>query len=378
MTEQNSDSTPEAQPKPLRSIHTTNFPSILQQMGASLLVTTYQAGKLVIVRPDADNANVINTHFRSFNKPMGMAIRPNRLAVGTSHIIWEFHNVPAVAEKLEPKGTHDACYLPRWGHVTGDIQIHEMAYSGDELWFANTRFSCLCTNDGEHSFVPRWRPSFVTQIAPHDRCHLNGLAIVDGVPKYVTALGATDTAGGWRENKKDGGILIDVSSNEIIARGLSMPHSPRWYNGGLWLAESGTGGFGCVDPRTGKYESIVELPGFTRGVDFWGNLAFVGLSQVRETAVFSGIPITEKLKERTCGVWVVDMLKSQVVAFLKFEDALQEIFAVCVLPGMRFPDFINDDTQLIRESFVLPDAALSDGPEALKGPVTPQPLDVGD
>lgn len=139
-----------------------------------------------------------------------------------------------------------------------------------------------------------------------------------------------------------------------------MPHSPRWHQGRLWLLESGTGSLGHVDLKTGRYEPIVQLGGFTRGLDFCGTLAFVGVSQVRESAVFSGIEITDKLKadERICGVWVVDTASGQVVAFLQFEDALQEIFAVCVLAGKRFPDLINDDPELTSNTYVLPDESL--------------------
>ena len=213
-----------------------------------------------------------------------------------------------------------------------------------------------------------WRPKFISQLTPDDRCHLNGLGLKDGRPTWVTALGATDTAGGWRENKKSGGILMDIESNEIVARGLSMPHSPRWHNGQLWLLESGTGSVGTVDLNSGKYEPVVQLDGFTRGMEMVGNLAFVGLSQVRETAVFSGIQITDRLKEteRTCGVWVVDIQRGQVVAFLKFEEAVQEVFAVALLPGIRFPDLINDNSELVGSSFVLPDEALRDVPAELR------------
>jgi uncharacterized protein (TIGR03032 family) len=377
----------DAAPSPLRSVHTTSFPAILDGLQSSLAVTTYQAGKLVILRSDA---GVINTHFRAFNKPMGMAVGHGRLAIGTAVDVWEFRNVPAVAAKLEPVGKHDACFLPRSAHVTGDVQIHEMAYVGREsrvegrepelqslgdwdsaresLWFVNTRFSCLATHDPDHSFAPVWRPKFISQLTPDDRCHLNGLCVVDGRPQWVTALGETDTAGGWRENKQSGGILIDLTSNEIVARNLSMPHSPRWHAGRLWLLESGTGSFGFVDLSTGKYEPIVHLDGFTRGLEMVGNLAFVGLSQVRETAIFSGIQITERLQEteRTCGVWVIDIQRGQVVAFLKFEEAVQEIFAVALLPRMRFPDLINDNAELIGSSFVLPDDALRDVPAELR------------
>jgi uncharacterized protein (TIGR03032 family) len=355
----------DAGPSPLRSVHTTNFPAILEHLQSSLLVTTYQAGKLVVVRSDG---GVLNTHFRAFNKPMGMAVGRGRLAIGTAVDVWEYRNVPAVAAKLDPPNKHDAVYLPRSAHVTGDVQIHEMAYVGDELLFVNTRFSCLARHDPEHSFAPTWRPKFISAYTPDDHCHLNGLCVVDGRPRWVTALGATDTAGGWRENKKSGGILIDLETNEIVTRGLSMPHSPRWHAGRLWLLESGTGSLGFVDPASGKYESIVRLDGFTRGLELVGNLAFIGLSQVRETAVFSGIQITERLQEteRTCGVWVVDIQRGEVVAFLKFEDAVQEIFAVALLPGQRFPDLINDNAEIVGSSFVLPVAALRDVPAELR------------
>src|SRR5262249_38999338 len=153
------------------------------------------------------------------------------------------------ARRLEPAGKHDACYLPRSCLVTGDVQIHEMAWASApagtgaageaDLWFVNTRFSCLCTRDGRHSFVPRWRPPFITALAPEDRCHLNGVGVRDGRVRYVTALGETDTPGGWRTHKKAGGLLIDVAGNDVLLRGLSMPHSPRWYRERLWLLESG-------------------------------------------------------------------------------------------------------------------------------------------
>jgi uncharacterized protein (TIGR03032 family) len=364
---------------PLRSVHTSNFSGILQELNASVLVTTYQAGKLVMLRPDGVR---LNTHFRGFSKPMGLAVDGDRLAIGTSLEIWEYHNAPAVAERLEPAGTHDACYLPRSSVCTGDIQIHEMAWgkwqesgvrgqeseaSGKhELWFVNTRYSCLCTRSNLYSFVPRWTPPFISELAPEDRCHLNGLCVVEGQPTFVTALGETDTPGGWRENKKSGGVVMEVATGEVIARGLSMPHSPRWYDGRLWVLESGSGGFGWIDAATGKYENLTTLPGFTRGLDFCGPLAFIGLSQVRESA-FSGIVIAERpFEERWCGVWVVNIHTGETIAYVKFEDAVQEIFALQVLPGVRNPDVINDQQQVIANSFVVPEAALHFVPEPLR------------
>ncbi len=348
---------------PLRSSHSTSFPQLLNELGISVFVTTYQAGKLVVLRTEGES---LNTHFRGFSSPMGLAIDEHRLAVGTPGHVWLFQNVPAVGRRLEQTGRLDACFLPRSSHCTGNILVHEMAWSGDELWIVNTRFSCLCTLDRFHSFVPRWKPSFITALAPEDRCHLNGVGLVNGQPRFVTALGRTDSAAGWRDDKAQGGVVVDVPSNEIMTSGLSMPHSPRWHNGQLWVLESGAGRVGVIDSRNGRFETVTELPGFTRGLDFCGDFAFVGLSQVRETAVFSGIDITNRLSDRSCGVWVLNVITGQTVAFVKFEDAVQEIFSVQVLTGVRYPDVINDDDALIADSFVLPDDALGDVPEALK------------
>jgi uncharacterized protein (TIGR03032 family) len=333
----------------------------LRQLGASLLVTTYQAGKLVMLRDQGDH---LNCHFRTFKAPMGLALADGgaRLAIGTTLQVWEFRDVPAVARRLEPAGKHDACFLPRSSHVTGNVLIHEMAYgAGHQLWFVNTRFSCLATLDPESSFAPRWRPPFVTELEPSDRCHLNGLAMMDGRPKYVTALGEANAPAGWRPNKARGGLLMDVGSGAILCRGLSMPHSPRWYGGRLWLCESGSGTLGYVAPDSDRYEPVVATPGFTRGLDFAGELAFVGLSQVRESAVFSGIPITERLapEERMCGVCVVDLRRGETIALLRFESGVQEVFAVAVLPR-RFPDLINDDDTLLESSFVVPTESLDE------------------
>ncbi len=344
--------------EPLASVHTSNFPELLRQLGVSLAVTTYQAGKLVLVRPDGDK---LNTHFRTFDRPMGLAYQGGRMAIGCGLQVWEFCNVPAVAAKVEPVGKHDACFLPRRSHVTGDIDIHEMAYAGDgELWLVNTRFSCLATLDPTSSFVPRWRPSFLSGLAPEDRCHLNGLAMVDGVPSYVTALGTADTPGGWRSNKARGGVLIDLRNQQLILEGLSMPHSPRWYQDRLWLQESGDGSLGWVDPQLQQYRRVAAVPGFTRGLDFVGKVAFMGLSQVRESAIFSGIPLTERLTERICGVYAVHIDTGEVLAFLHFTSGVQEIFAVQALPGLACPELLNESTDLLKHAYILPDEALAD------------------
>lgn len=353
--------------EPLRSVHSRSFVQLLEQLGCSLMVTTYQAGKLVILR--ARNGS-LNTHFHAFDRPMGLAANAGRLCVGTLAGIEDYRNMADVAARLQPTGSHDAAYLPRTSYTTGNVDIHEMALAGERLYFVNTRFSCLCTVDGVNSFVPCWRPPFISGYAPEDRCHLNGLELVDGAPRYVTALGETDQAGGWRDNKASGGVLLEVPSGRVIRRGLSMPHSPRWHDGRLWVLESGRGSLATVDPRSGELETLIELPGFTRGLDFLGPYAFVGLSQVRENAVFAGLEITERQSERCSGVWVVDIRSRQAVALLKFEDAVQEVFAVKVLPGIRCPEVLEQNHELVPISYALPPEALAEVQRPSNPPTT--------
>jgi uncharacterized protein (TIGR03032 family) len=343
---------------PLRSVHSTNLPDILRQLGITLFISTYQAGRLVIARPEPTGA--LNTHFYGFSRPMGLAVDIHRLLIGTQCTIDEFRNVPALCQRLEPAGWHDAAYVWRNTHVTGAIDIHEMATGADGAWyFINTAFSCLVRMDHEHSFVPVWRPWFVSSYAPEDRCHLNGLGMVDGRPRWLSALGETNKPQGWRENKTDGGILIDLSSNTIVARGLSMPHSPRWYQNRLWLLESGRGALVQLDPATGEKSTVARLPGFARGLSFAGPLAFIGLSQLRESNTFTDIPITDELDRRACGVWIVHIETGEIAALLRFEDAVQEIFAVEAAP-VRFPELVGLDNKLIQSTFVLPDEALAE------------------
>lgn len=340
-----------------RSVNTGSVPQILGQLESSLLVSTYQTGKLICARRAGEG---LNTHFRNLETPMGIARDGGLLAVGTQSQVVEYRNLPQVIDKLE-RGPepYDACFVPRRTHYTGDVRIHDIAYAGGELWIVATRFSCLATLDNEHSFVPRWRPPFITALAADDRCHLNGLCVIDERPRYVTALGASDEAGGWREHKATGGVLIDVDSSETVVSGLSMPHSPRWYRDRLWILESGEGTLATVDLADGSVETVAELPGFTRGLGFAGPLAFVGLSQVREATTFGGLPLTGRLEERQCGVWIVNVETGDVVGFLRFEDLVQEIFDVQVLPGLRFPEFAEHGSDAVNLSYVVPDDALA-------------------
>jgi uncharacterized protein (TIGR03032 family) len=318
----------------VRHEYTRTLPALLCQLGVSLLVSTYQAGKVVAIGVAQGQ---LTLSYHNFERAMGLAVKPDGIAVGARAQVWFLRSAPDLAAQVEPVGRHDACFLTLSSHFTGEVQAHELAWAGDDLWLVNTAFGCLCTLDGRHSFVPRWQPPFLTALAAEDRCHLNGLAMVDGAPKYVTALAETDTPQGWRADKAKSGCLIDVASGATVARGFAMPHSPRVHRGRVWMLHSGAGQLVLVDPQSGKPQTAAELPGYTRGLALYDRFAFVGLSKIRETSTFGGMPIADRRAELKCGVGVVDLGTGRLAAHLEFVTGVEEIFDVQVLPGARCP-----------------------------------------
>src|SRR4051812_38120824 len=323
-----------ASTREVRHEYTRSLPPLLSQLAVSLLVSTYQAGKVVAVGVEQGE---LTLSYHNFERAMGLAVKPDCIAVGARAQVWFLKSAPDLAAQIEPAGRHDACFLTRSSHSPGEIQAHELAWGRDELWFVNTAFGCLCTLDGRHSFVPRWRPPFLTSLAAEDRCHLNGLALQDGEPKYVTALAETDTPQGWRADKAHSGCLIDVASGQTVARGFAMPHSPRVHRGRVWMLHSGVGQLVLVDPASGRAETVTELPGYTRGLALYDRFAFVGLSKIRETSTFGGMPIAERRPGLKCGVGVVDLTSGRLIAHLEFKTGVEEIFDVQVVPGVRCP-----------------------------------------
>jgi uncharacterized protein (TIGR03032 family) len=323
----------------VRFQHSAGFPGVLDEARCSLLVSTYQAGQLVAIGV-ADGQ--LHLSFRRFDRAMGVAVGETEVAVAGKGQIWTLADHSEIARAMAPAGRHDTCWLPRATTVTGGIQCHEIAWgttrSGDpELWVVNTLFSCLAGLDPRFSFVPRWRPPFVSELAPQDRCHLNGLAMRDGSPAYVTVMARTDEPGGWRRERNDSGAVLDVASGEPVTTGLAMPHSPRWRDGNLFVLNSGLGRLERVDLATGHREMIASVPGYARGLAIHGGLAFVGLSRIRETAIFGGAPIAAYHDQLKCGVGVVELSTGNTVATLQFDNGVTEIFDVQAVPEARCP-----------------------------------------
>jgi len=305
-------------------------------IAGSILVTTYQAGKVALV---GWSGNEVSLLLRDLDKPMGAAVSGDKLAIATRDEILCFANARAVAPHypVESPKDYDALYLLRTAYRTGDLGVHDVAYGNASVWFVNTLFSCLATTGDDFSFHPRWRPPFIEELSPDDGCHLNGLAMASGGPRFVTALGTTQTKQGWREKRASGGVLIDVETGNTILTGLSMPHSPRWHDGKLWFLNSGAGELCLANIEAGTFAAVCGLPGFLRGLSFAGTFAIVGLCKVRDKHLFSGLPVQMRFPRLLCGVAVIDLRTGTHAATLEFTTGCHEVYDVLFLPNVQRP-----------------------------------------
>lgn len=336
---------------PFSCRHTPEFPELLASQGISLVVSTYQAGKVILVSSDGEKIYLLP---RNFDTPMGLAVDGSRMAVATKNEVEILAHDRSMGGTYPKKpGVYDTIYMPRLTYYTGGVAMHDMAFAGSTLFAVNTLFSCLCQVDGEYSFKPIWQPPFITGLVSEDCCHLNGLAMEGSKPRYVTALGMTNTMQGWREKKLAGGMLMDVETNEAIFTDLPMPHSPRLFDDSLYMLLSATGEVAKVEVNSGRYDVIQKLPGFTRGLARHGDYLFVGLSKLRKTHTFGDLELAGR-KDVTCGIAVLHLQTGALVGQMEFVRTCEEIYDVQVLSGVRRPGIVSPDSDVRRQGLSLP------------------------
>jgi uncharacterized protein (TIGR03032 family) len=324
-------------PEPVRKSCTPGLTAWMQRNRLSIAFTSYQSGRLYLLGSDPKGR--LSFHERIYQRAMGIVGNGQRLYMGGLYQIWRFENV--LRQGQVANEMFDRCYVPRNAQFTGAIDIHELGIrKGGTVVFVNTKYNCLCVPSIAHSFKVIWKPSFISKIVPEDRCHLNGLAMKDGQPKYVTAVCRSDTIDGWRDRRHDGGVVIDVETNEIVCEGLSMPHSPRWADGRLWLLNSGTGYLGTVDFDTRRFVPQVFCPGFLRGLAIKNGFAAIGLSKPRNQR-FDGLELQKNLEQKDseawCGVQIVDLRSGSVVEWVRLDGPVTELFDVTFIDEVTCP-----------------------------------------
>lgn len=352
-----------------------HFLDWLAEMRVSLAFSTYQTGKVFLVGRKSDDGLAIFE--RTFNHCMGLwaSADSRTLWLSSKFQVWRFEQaaasvVPYRAALTEGEDSgipawaergYDVAYVPRVGYTTGDIDIHDIAVdSTGRVVFVSTLFGCLATLSERASFQPLWRPPFLSALVPEDRCHLNGLAMRDGRPAFVSAVADCDVADGWRDRRRDGGCIVEVTTGEIVAGGLSMPHSPRWRRDRLWVLNSGTGEFGSIDLAAGRFEPIAFCPGYLRGLSFVGDYAIVTLSKPRHVT-FHGLELDERLQSRKaepqCGLQVIDLRSGAIAHWMRVEGHLvTELYDVIALAGVRQPMALGFKSNEIERLLVVDEA----------------------
>ena len=336
--------------RPFSVATSPEFPTWLASINSSIAFSTYQLGKIFFV--GLKQAGRIGLFERTFNRCMGLWTDTETLWLASAFQLWRMENMLEASKVTEDN--YDRLFVPMQAITTGDIDVHDLVVDkSGELFFINTLFCCVSLISEKYSFEPVWRPPFVSRLAAGDRCHLNGLTTDEGQLRFATACAQTDSPGEWREHRRDGGCVIDIQSDEIIASGLSMPHSPRVFDERLWLLDSGNGYFGFVDRDKGQFERVVFCPGYARGLAFIGKYAIVGLSKPRE-ATFSGLALDDELKKHSatpqCGIQVIDLERGAVVQWMTISGNVEELYDVVTLPGVRMPKAFGTKTDEIRKN----------------------------
>ncbi len=332
------------------------FSAWLAEQRVSLAFTTYQTGKLFLLGRHPEGR--LTVFERTFNRAMGLWADGQTLWLSTLYQLWRFENLLQPTELYQG---HDRLYVPKLAYTTGDLDIHDVAIdAAGRPVFVATSFGCIATVAERASFTPLWRPPFLSKLAAEDRCHLNGMALADGRPRYLTAVGTSDVVDGWRDQRVDGGVVLEVPTGDVIAAGLSMPHSPRLYRGRLWLHNSGTGHFGSVDPAVGRFEPLAFCPGYLRGLAFVGDHAVVGLSRPRDDKTFGGLALEQELAKRSaearCGLLVIDLRSGDVAHWLRVEGLVRELYDVAVLPNVARPMALGFKTDEIQRMIAVGEA----------------------
>jgi len=328
------------------------FPEILGQLNASLVISTYQAGKLMFISSDGENLTLLP---RNMDQPMGLALNGNKLAVASMNDTYILTHDPRLGSSYpRQSNTYDTMFMPRQKFYSGAVQMHDIGWQGDTLIGVNTAFSCLCRVDGLHSFEPVWKPNFITELQPDDRCHLNGMAMVNGKPKYVTAFGATNNSKDWREKKYEAGVIIDVHSGEIVAQDLPMPHSPRVFDGELYVLLSATGELARIDINTGKYDVVKKFNGYVRGMDKIGDYLFVCMSKIRKSHTFNDSEYAKR-QDYQAGFEMIHLPTAASISSVKFMRSCDEIYDICILPGLKRPGMVGVMDDNYRMGITMPE-----------------------
>jgi uncharacterized protein (TIGR03032 family) len=346
------NSTESSQEAKIAYQYTTGAAEVLLKHKLSLFVSTYQAQRVFIF--SADSSGKLHAFNRIFKKPTGLFLDKDTLLVAERSAIWSFRPVFGIKTFEAEHTQYDFSFAPRLGYVTGDVATHELYAQSGDIYFVNTRFSCVSKVSQQYSFEPYWKPYFIDQLLPEDRCHLNGFCWSGNSLRYVTALAATNSKEGWRDVRTNSGIVLDAVGQTIVCRNLSMPHSPRLIDGKLIVLQSGKGMFGVVDPKSGSFESIHEFPGFLRGLSFAQGLAFIGLSKIRKDKIFQGLPISEQSSDLECSVVIFDIKRAEVVGKIEFTRGVEELFSVEICAFSAQPHLVGLQGDLIEQIISLP------------------------
>lgn len=305
----------------------------------SLIFTTYESGQCIVIAPGIDNKTIIIE--RQFDRPMSIYHKDRNIWLSTLNSIWKIENGLDHGQTFDKMW--ERLYLPRASFVTGNVDIHDLSLDKNgDLFAVITKNNCIAriTNQDKGNFTPVWSPKFISAFVDEDRCHLNGFCFDENGLAYASAIGISDENLGWKNQRSNGGIIIDTRTNEVIIEGLSMPHTPRLYQNALWFLEAGRGYLCRYDLQTKELTKKLWIPGFLRGLRFFKNYAVVCSSKPRDK-IFDGLPLEDEIKKRNieaqCSISIIDLDKMETIHDILITGSVKEIYDIIVLEDCKTP-----------------------------------------
>lgn len=306
----------------------------LAERNLAIALTT--GNRLLFIGRAADAAVRVSEH--RFDAVAGIAARDGQtLHVASNWQLWRLDDALADQPSADDGHGHDRLFLPQSARTTGFLGSYDVAIGGDgQPLFTSAVCNCVGTLSERLSFTAVWRPPFVSALGGGDRCHLTGLALDDGELAYVTSASTSDVPDGWRSAPHDAGVVVDARTDEIVAAGLALPHSPRLWRDRLLVAAGGTGELLAIDPADGSRELVAQVPGLARGLVVVGDHALLGCSELPADSFYAGAPIGERDGLRH-GVVVVDLVRGAIIEELQLLGASGEVIALDVLTDTVLP-----------------------------------------
>lgn len=295
-----------------------DFLSVLEKLNVTLLITREYEHLVMALNV---KKNKLRQSFIHLPHPSGLAVdaKTNKVYVAATrnpNQIIELAIASNPINKLQEK-----ILMPsRVKYYGGSYYFHDLAFINGSLYANSVGKNSIIMVDFISSKSDRavWSP-LPEKENVRNHIQLNSIAANKSLADSYFSASAEKPGkykpGDLKFPVDRKGVIFQGKDKKVVARGLTRPHSARLFRNKLWVNNSGYGEFGCIE--NGKFSSFVKLPGWTRGLCFKDNVAFVGVSKVIQKFKIYAPGIKEK--QQQCAVYAIDMRTKKIIGNMEWD-----------------------------------------------------------